>query len=85
MSGHHWHRIPFASSKTRAREHSLCPRRTAHLKRTRTWGTVTAIGSYEDQMRDYGYAAVSASAKAETERGTLRNPVVRWLYRRSTQ
>jgi 2-polyprenyl-6-methoxyphenol hydroxylase-like FAD-dependent oxidoreductase len=42
----------------------------------------TAVGRYEDQMRDYGYAAVAASAGAETERGTLRNPLIRWLYRR---
>jgi hypothetical protein len=42
----------------------------------------TAIGQYEDQMRDYGYAAVAASAKAEAERGTLRNPLLSWLYRR---
>jgi 2-polyprenyl-6-methoxyphenol hydroxylase-like FAD-dependent oxidoreductase len=42
----------------------------------------TAIGQYERQMRDYGYAAVAASAKAETERGTLRNPLPRWMYRR---
>jgi 2-polyprenyl-6-methoxyphenol hydroxylase-like FAD-dependent oxidoreductase len=45
----------------------------------------TAIGHYEHQMRDYGYAAVAASAKAETERGTLRNPLMRWLYRRRSQ
>jgi 2-polyprenyl-6-methoxyphenol hydroxylase-like FAD-dependent oxidoreductase len=45
----------------------------------------TAIGPYEHQMRDYGYAAVAASAKAETERGTLRNPLVRWLYRRAAR
>jgi 2-polyprenyl-6-methoxyphenol hydroxylase-like FAD-dependent oxidoreductase len=42
----------------------------------------TAIGQYEHQMRDYGYAAVATSAKAEAERGTLRNPVLSWLYRR---
>jgi hypothetical protein len=42
----------------------------------------TAIGQYEDQMRDYGCAAVAASAKAEAERGTLRNPLLSWLYRR---
>jgi 2-polyprenyl-6-methoxyphenol hydroxylase-like FAD-dependent oxidoreductase len=42
----------------------------------------TAIGQYEHQMRDYGYAAVAASAKAEAERGTLRNPLLSWLYRR---
>ena len=42
----------------------------------------TAVGRYEHQMRDYGYAAVAASAKAETERGTLRNPFLSWLFRR---
>jgi 2-polyprenyl-6-methoxyphenol hydroxylase-like FAD-dependent oxidoreductase len=42
----------------------------------------TAIGQYEHQMRDYGYAAVTASARAEAERGTLRNPLLSWLYRR---
>ncbi len=42
----------------------------------------TAIGHYEHHMRDYGYAAVAASAKAETERGTLRNPLLSWLLRR---
>jgi 2-polyprenyl-6-methoxyphenol hydroxylase-like FAD-dependent oxidoreductase len=42
----------------------------------------TAIGQYEHEMRDYGYAAVAASAKAEAERGTLRNPLLSWLYRR---
>jgi 2-polyprenyl-6-methoxyphenol hydroxylase-like FAD-dependent oxidoreductase len=45
----------------------------------------TAIGHYEHQIRDYGYAAVAASAEAETERGTLRNPLMRWLYRRRSQ
>jgi 2-polyprenyl-6-methoxyphenol hydroxylase-like FAD-dependent oxidoreductase len=42
----------------------------------------TAIGQYEHQMRDYGYAAVAASAKTEAERGTLRNPLLSWLFRR---
>jgi 2-polyprenyl-6-methoxyphenol hydroxylase-like FAD-dependent oxidoreductase len=45
-------------------------------------GITAAIGRYEHQMRDYGYAAVAASARAETERGTLRSPLLRWLYRR---
>ena len=45
-------------------------------------GITAAIGQYEHQMRDYGYAAVAASAKAEAERGTLRNPLLAWLYRR---
>jgi hypothetical protein len=31
---------------------------------------------------DYGYAAVAASARAEAKRGTLRNPLLSWLYRR---
>jgi 2-polyprenyl-6-methoxyphenol hydroxylase-like FAD-dependent oxidoreductase len=43
----------------------------------------TAIGQYEHQMRDYGYAALTASAKAETERAALRNPLTSWLVRRA--
>jgi 2-polyprenyl-6-methoxyphenol hydroxylase-like FAD-dependent oxidoreductase len=42
----------------------------------------TAIGQYEHEMRDRGYAAVAASANAEAERGTLRNPLLSWLFRR---
>ena len=38
---------------------------------------------YENQMRDYGYAALTASAKAEAERGALRNPLLSWLFRRA--
>jgi hypothetical protein len=45
-------------------------------------GITTAIGEYEHQMRDYGYAAVAASAKAEAGRGIVRNPLVSWLFRR---
>ena len=43
----------------------------------------TAIGRYEHQMRDYGYAALTASAQAEAERGALRNPLLSWLFRRA--
>ena len=43
----------------------------------------TAIGGYEHQMRDYGYAALTASAQAEAERGALRNPLLSWLFRRA--
>jgi 2-polyprenyl-6-methoxyphenol hydroxylase-like FAD-dependent oxidoreductase len=45
----------------------------------------TAIGQYEHDMRDYGYAAVATSAKAEAERGALRNPLLSWLLRRATR
>jgi 2-polyprenyl-6-methoxyphenol hydroxylase-like FAD-dependent oxidoreductase len=45
----------------------------------------TAIGQYEHDMRDYGYAAVATSAKAEAERGTLRNPLLSWLLRRAAR
>jgi 2-polyprenyl-6-methoxyphenol hydroxylase-like FAD-dependent oxidoreductase len=48
-------------------------------------GITTAIGQYEHQMRDYGYAAVAASAKAEAERGSLRNPLLSWLFRRAAR
>jgi 2-polyprenyl-6-methoxyphenol hydroxylase-like FAD-dependent oxidoreductase len=43
----------------------------------------TAIGQYEQRMRDYGYAALTASARAEAGRAALRNPVSSWLFRRA--
>jgi 2-polyprenyl-6-methoxyphenol hydroxylase-like FAD-dependent oxidoreductase len=43
---------------------------------------VAAIGHYEQQMREYGYAAVAASRQAEAETGARRNPLLFWLYRR---
>jgi 2-polyprenyl-6-methoxyphenol hydroxylase-like FAD-dependent oxidoreductase len=43
---------------------------------------VAAIGDYERQMREYGYAAVAASAEAEAETGARRHPLLFWLYRR---
>jgi 2-polyprenyl-6-methoxyphenol hydroxylase-like FAD-dependent oxidoreductase len=48
-------------------------------------GITTAIGRYEHQMRETGYAAVAASAKAEAERGSLRNPLLSWLFRRAAR
>jgi 2-polyprenyl-6-methoxyphenol hydroxylase-like FAD-dependent oxidoreductase len=45
-------------------------------------GLVTAIGDYEQQMREYGYAAVAASRQAEAETGARRNRLPFWLYRR---
>jgi 2-polyprenyl-6-methoxyphenol hydroxylase-like FAD-dependent oxidoreductase len=43
---------------------------------------VAAVGDYERQMREYGYAAVAASRQAEAEAGARRNPLLFWLYRR---
>jgi 2-polyprenyl-6-methoxyphenol hydroxylase-like FAD-dependent oxidoreductase len=43
---------------------------------------VAAIGHYEQQMREYGYAAVVASRQAQAETGARRNPLLFWLYRR---
>jgi len=43
---------------------------------------VAAIGEYERQMREYGYAAVAASRQAEAQTGARRNRVMFWLYRR---
>jgi 2-polyprenyl-6-methoxyphenol hydroxylase-like FAD-dependent oxidoreductase len=43
---------------------------------------VAAIGEYERQMREYGYAAVAASRQAEAETGARRNRPLFWLYRR---
>jgi 2-polyprenyl-6-methoxyphenol hydroxylase-like FAD-dependent oxidoreductase len=45
-------------------------------------GLVTAIGDYEQQMREYGYAAAAASRQAEAETGARRNRLLFWLYRR---
>ena len=43
---------------------------------------IAAVGEYERQMRDYGYAAVAASRQAEAETGARRHPLLFWLYRR---
>ncbi len=40
-----------------------------------------AIGDYESQMREYGFAAVRASREAEAEMGTRRSSIGFWLYR----
>jgi len=42
---------------------------------------VAAIGEYERQMREYGYAAIAASRQAEAETGARRNRLLFWLYR----
>jgi 2-polyprenyl-6-methoxyphenol hydroxylase-like FAD-dependent oxidoreductase len=43
---------------------------------------LTAVGDYENQMRDYGYAAVAASSQAEAGTGARHNRLMFWLYRR---
>jgi len=43
---------------------------------------IAAVGEYERQMRDYGYAAVAASRRAEAETGMRRNRLMFWLDRR---
>jgi len=48
-------------------------------------GVVAAIGDYERQMREYGYAAVAASRQAEAETGARRNRLLFWLYRHLAQ
>jgi len=45
---------------------------------------IAAVGEYERQMRDYGYAAVAASQAAEAETGARHNRLMFWLYRRMT-
>ena len=47
-------------------------------------GLIAAVGEYERQMRDYGYAAVAASSAAEAETGARHNRLMFWLYRRMT-
>jgi len=58
----------------------------ALLSRTLAGGAVggalvAAIGDYERQMREYGYAAVATSSQAEAETGARRNRMLFWLYR----
>jgi hypothetical protein len=43
---------------------------------------IAAIGQYEAQMREYGYAAVQASRLAEAEMGIRRSSLRFWLYRK---
>jgi len=45
---------------------------------------IAAVGEYERQMRDYGYAAVAASQAAEAETGARHNRLMIWLSRRLT-
>ncbi|HEY3649854.1 MAG TPA: FAD-dependent monooxygenase [Streptosporangiaceae bacterium] len=45
---------------------------------------IAAVGEYERQMRDYGYAAVAASRAAEAETGARHDRLMFWLYRRMT-
>jgi 2-polyprenyl-6-methoxyphenol hydroxylase-like FAD-dependent oxidoreductase len=42
---------------------------------------LASIGTYETQMRGYGYAAVRASRQAEAEMGARRRSVMFWLGR----
>jgi 2-polyprenyl-6-methoxyphenol hydroxylase-like FAD-dependent oxidoreductase len=46
-------------------------------------GLIAAVGDYETQMREYGYAAVAASRRAEAETGMRRHRLMFWLYRRT--
>jgi 2-polyprenyl-6-methoxyphenol hydroxylase-like FAD-dependent oxidoreductase len=43
---------------------------------------IKAIGEYEARMREYGYEAVEASRRAETEMGTRRSSLMFWLFRK---
>jgi 2-polyprenyl-6-methoxyphenol hydroxylase-like FAD-dependent oxidoreductase len=43
---------------------------------------VAAIGAYEQQMREYGFAAVAASREAERGHAARRNRLLFWLYNR---
>ncbi len=47
-------------------------------------GLVTAIGDYETEMRNYGFAALEASRRAEAQLGTQGHRLASWLYRRFT-
>ncbi|HEX5204984.1 MAG TPA: FAD-dependent monooxygenase, partial [Actinoplanes sp.] len=55
--------------------------RTGRDARTGGGDLIAAIGAYEARMRDYGFAAVEASRRAEAETARRGNPVGRWLLR----
>jgi 2-polyprenyl-6-methoxyphenol hydroxylase-like FAD-dependent oxidoreductase len=46
---------------------------------------VAAIGSYEEQLRAYGFAAVAASRAAEAATAVRRYPLLRWLAARASK
>ena len=72
-----------AMSPARGSGANTALRDAALLSRTLTAAdVVAAIGEYERQMREYGYAAVAASRQAEAETGARRNRLLFWLYRR---
>ena len=74
-----------AMSPARGSGANTALRDAALLSRMLTTGAadvVAAIGQYEQQMREYGYAAVAASRQAEAETGARRNTLLFWLYRR---
>jgi 2-polyprenyl-6-methoxyphenol hydroxylase-like FAD-dependent oxidoreductase len=63
----------------------LCRCLARTLARTLVGGAsdvVVAVGEYERQLRDYGYAAVAASRQAETELGARGHRLMFWPYRR---
>jgi 2-polyprenyl-6-methoxyphenol hydroxylase-like FAD-dependent oxidoreductase len=45
-------------------------------------GPLAAVGEYETQMREYGYAAVRASRQTEAGMGAGGSRIAFWLYRR---
>jgi 2-polyprenyl-6-methoxyphenol hydroxylase-like FAD-dependent oxidoreductase len=63
---------------------NIALRDAAELSRALTadHDVISAIATYETRMREYGYAAVAASAKTDADRGAMRNPVTSWLLRR---
>jgi len=44
---------------------------------------IAAIGNYEEQMRNYGYAAIATAREAESSRAVAHNRLLSWLYRRT--
>lgn len=73
-----------AMSPARGSGANTALRDAALLARMLTSGRdlVAAIGEYEQQMREYGYAAVAASRQAEAETGARHHRLLFWLARR---
>jgi 2-polyprenyl-6-methoxyphenol hydroxylase-like FAD-dependent oxidoreductase len=73
-----------SGANTALQDAALLCRTLAGTAATGDKDLLAAIGNYESQMREYGYAAVAASSQAEAEYGMRNHRLMFWLYRRLT-
>jgi 2-polyprenyl-6-methoxyphenol hydroxylase-like FAD-dependent oxidoreductase len=70
-----------SGANTALRDAALLARRLVEAVAERR-DPVAAVGAYEAEMREYGFAAVAASRQAEAELATRRGGLRSWLFRR---